>query len=289
MGEPVRIRTLSGTPKQRFRWWRMAIQKQTETMPARQCYGGDSWGNILAGEKLLQGRSQFWVVSAGLGLIDANEQIPDYSATFSPQDPDSVGQDLQERAEWWRLLVEWRRETSGTGSISDLAKRNPNSVFVIALSASYLRIIKDDLVEARLALKCPNNFIIVSAGTREVAGLEGSIMPIGASFENLVGGARATLNSRMLRYIVQHFDFSSNRAPQIAATLKKTAKTLAPVKCFNRTRLDDDALVKLITKNLRMARPPSASALLRRLRQDGYACEQKRFHSLYDSVKFSLS
>ena len=283
-GEPVYLRNWSGSVRQRFRWWRNAIEGQHYTMPARDCYAGDAWSQVLAAEDTSRGKSQLWVVSAGLGLLPADFPIPNYSATFVNSDPDSVASDSPGRTDWWNLLVEWRRQTSGIGSITDLALANPKSVFLIALSAPYLTVLKHDIVAARSVLASPDNLLVISAGIRAIAGLGSSLLPIDARFENLVGGARSTLNARMLRYIVVENNSQNLSAAKISAALTATAKGLDSPRSVERLPLDDNDVATFIRPRLKETPRPSASVLLRSLRDGGFACEQKRFHRLYKTI-----
>lgn len=283
-GEAVRLRDWSGSTRQRFRWWHHAIEGQTDVTPARDCYGGDAWTQVIAAEKTSRDACQLWVISAGMGLISADFPIPNYSATFSANNPDSVGSSHQERSEWWNLVCDWRREISGVGSITDLASANSNSVFLIALSSAYLALVKDDLLSAKLLLTSPENLIIISAGTRVMPEIGCSLLPIDARFENLVGGARATLNARMLRYLLENFDLRKCGASRIAKSLNITATKLEKSKLFDRSRLNDIEIAAFIRKQSKKAKETSASSLLRILRDGGSACEQKRFHRIYKTV-----
>ncbi|MEI7909621.1 MAG: hypothetical protein WCK77_08305 [Verrucomicrobiota bacterium] len=283
-GEPVHLRNWSGSVRQRFRWWRHAIEGQRNATPARDCYAGDAWLQILAAERLYRNESQLWVVSAGLGLIPADLPIPNYSATFVNSDPDSVASDSPGRGAWWNLLIEWRRETSGIGSITDLAEANPKSVFLIALSSPYLTVLKSDIVDAKSALVSPDNLLVISAGVRAMPGLGSSLLPIDARFENLVGGARSTLNARMLRYIVVKNNTRKLSAASVSSALTVTATKLDSPRSFERVPLKDNEITTFIRTQSRDVSRPSASSLLRILRDGGYACEQKRFHRLYKTI-----
>lgn len=283
-GDAVRLRNWQGSVRQRFRRWQHAIEGHADGIPARDCYAGDAWTQVVAAEKASRGVSQLWVVSAGLGLISSDLSIPNYSATFITNNPDSVGSSNQARSEWWELVCDWRRKISGVGSITDLARANPYSIFLIALSSSYLDVIKDDLLSARLVLECPDNLIIISAGTRAMPEMGSSLLPIDARFENLVGGARATLNARMLRYLVENFDVRKCNARKITKSLNITANDLAKPKLFDRARLDDFEIAAFIRKQSKAIKKVSASNLLRILRDGGAACEQKRFHRIYKNI-----
>jgi hypothetical protein len=283
-GDAVQIRNWQGSVRQRFRWWQHAIAGQFDGTPARDCYAGDAWSQVVAAEKSSRGPSELWVVSAGLGIISADFRIPNYSATFISNSIDSVGTSHEARSQWWELVCDWRRKVCGVGSITDLAEKNPKSIFLIALSSAYLAVVKNDLLLARSVLESPDNLVIISAGTRSMPEMGYSLLPIDARFENLVGGARATLNSRMLRYIVENFDIRKCNARKITKSLNITATELEKPKLFDRERLDDVEIAEFIHKQSKLVNSTSASALLRILRDSGAACEQKRFHRIYRSI-----
>lgn len=288
VGDPVQLRGRSGTLLQRFGWWRRAIDRQHSLLPARDCYAGGSWSQIVAAESALDGRCKLWVVSAGLGLIPADLPIPNYSATFASNDPDSVASDRAGRSDWWNLLVKWGQATRGIGSISDLARANPKAAVLVAVSSTYLKVIEDDLIEAQGALVSRDNLLVISAGAKHASDLGTSLLPIDARFEHLVGGARTSLNGRILRHIVEKHASDGLSASRIAAIMASTAKSLKAPRTFDRSRLTDKEVSKFIRDYLRQKSPPSASALLRILRDSGLACEQKRFHRIFQTVHSRL-
>jgi hypothetical protein len=284
LGQPVQLRDRCGTLLERFGWWRREIERQQLRLPARTCYAGGSWSQMVAAEKTLGSRCELWIVSAGLGLIPADLPIPSYSATFISNDPDSVASNKTARSDWWDFLVKWGQTTRGIGSISDLARENPKSVILMAVSSTYLEVIKNDLIAAQQALASRDNLLLISAGSKMVPELGVSHLPINARFEHLVGGARTSLNSRMLRYIVEKHGFRHLSATNIAADMELTAKTLAEPKSFDRSRLTDKEISKFIRDHIKRVSSPSASASLRLLRDSGLACEQKRFGRIFKTV-----
>ncbi|MBN8460106.1 MAG: hypothetical protein J0M04_19940 [Verrucomicrobia bacterium] len=283
-GEPLMLRKWTGTIRQRFRWWTQAVERKVDLTPARHCYGGDAWTQVLAGERAAPDNRRLWIVSAGMGLISADVPIPNYSATFVSADPDSVGSENHSKVEWWNLLVKWRRKLTGIGCVTDLAIRNPESVFIVAVGSTYLSVIKNDLVSAREALTSPDNLLLISSGTRQMPALGSSLLPIDARFENLVGGARATLNARMLRHIVEKYKSQRISAPQVSKYLSNLTLSLAQPRSFKRQPLTDEQIITFIRNQSVLLQRSSASGLLRVLRDGGSACEQKRFHRIYKTL-----
>jgi hypothetical protein len=56
------------------------------------------------------------------------------------------------------------------------------------------------------------------------------------------------------------------------------------MKRFDRTRMTDADVAKRIEQELAIDPRAKKSVLLRRLRDEGFACEQKRFGSIFDEV-----
>jgi len=288
IGDPVQLRDYSGTLLQRFGWWRRAIDRQQELVPARDCYAGGSWAQVVAAESSLNGKSKLWAVSAGLGLIPADLKIPNYSATFTSNDPDSVASDRAGRSDWWDLLVKWGQEKRGIGSVSDLARANPKAAILMAISSTYLEVIKNDLIAAQESLASRDNLLVISAGAKPIPELGTSLLPISARFEHLVGGARTSLNTRMLRFIVEKHGSDCLGATKIAKVIESTAQTLKAPRTYDRSRLSDKEVSNFIRDHIKRVSSPSASALLRLLRDRGLACERKRFGRIFQIIQSNL-
>jgi hypothetical protein len=252
---------------------------------------GDSWLQALRAYDLLKSKTaaaEFWIVSAGLGLISAGTLIPEYSATFSLGDSNSVGTSVADNRRWWSNLAARRNKSGRTGSISKLAAQNPDSVFLVGLSAVYLRALLPDLIGARNALTNPGKLCIVSTGSGEIPELGNSLLPLDARFENKLGGARTTLNNRLLGHIAESFTLRELRADKLACALAKEAAELEPIRTFNREKMSDERVIKLIRTDLVLAPDTSASALLRKYRDCGLACEQKRFGRLFKLTSIAI-
>jgi hypothetical protein len=228
--------------------------------------------------------SQSWVLSAGLGLIPTNLEIPNYSATFSRSSPDSVGNTHDENMTWWEMLQDWRIETNGIGNFASLATLNPQSTIIACLSETYLSVIIDDLVQAQSNLGSKEQLIVISAGYSDQSRLGTSLIPVDARFQNYVGGALASLNARMTERIIR--DFKGRRLTSSAVTshVKTIASGLAKSTVYDRKKTNDAAIKKKIRQMMRTEGPHSASSLLRGFRDSGFACEQKRFRKIFDST-----
>jgi hypothetical protein len=264
-------------------WWKACLRAQPK-FPARNLYQSDNWLQALRAFELLRSKTdavQLFVVSAGLGLIPAEEAIPEYSATFAFGDQNSIGSCFGDNQKWWEKLSCRREQEGGVGSITNLAARYPTSVFLIGLGATYLMALLPDLIAARDSMTDSRKMIIVSTGSTKIPALGSSLLPLDARFENKLGGARTTLNSRLLGHIAQNFDLRELRADKVSIELSKELAELAPIRSFDRKRLADEDILKKLKKGIADVPDISASALLRKFRDSGMACESKRFIRLF--------
>lgn len=278
------LSAVSGVPSLRFSTWIRTCEAATPKLPAVERYMGDSWNQALGAVDALKAhfcRTGFLVASAGFGLIPSDTPIPDYSATFAFGDPNSVSCTGAGNREWWDRLVANRQKLGEPGSLTNLALKNPKAIFLVSLSAVYLHALLCDLNGVRNVMSDPNRLIIVSSGAGKIPALGQSLLPLDARFEHLVGGARATLNNRLLKYIAQHFTPDQLRAEVLSAALSKKDETLAPARSFDRERSTDESLLTRIRTDLERSPRHSASSLLRVYRDAGLACERKRFARLF--------
>ena len=95
--------------------WRSVLHESTERgVAAGDLYAGEYW-SVIRGLSTLAERAgfcpEFFVASAGYGLVPANRPVLGYSATFTAGHPDSVlrsgddGLSLSEaRSQWWQHI-----------------------------------------------------------------------------------------------------------------------------------------------------------------------------------------
>jgi hypothetical protein len=275
-----------GRTRARARAWIARLQAhEAPTLSARLLYAGDHWQVARSIAAAAPGSMELWVASAGYGLIREDQPIKPYSATFS-SGLDSVTSQAQAQdrnvtlREWWAALAEWKLTGSSTPrSVQTLAAHHPEAILLVALSNSYLRALRDDLIAARDELRSSGRLIIVSAGTKAQPGLEENLIPVGAEVQAALGGSRLSLNVRIVRHLIQ--TWSQHMWEPDLATAEMRALRRAEGQRVRRTPLSDREVVDFIARARREAAGVSRSALLRRLRDHGFACEQGRFQELF--------
>jgi hypothetical protein len=153
------------------------------------------------------------------------------------------------------------------------------------MSQPYLKACTDDLLEAAAWLTDSDRFAVIGppgSGT----GVEALLVPVTARLRPVVGGSLHALYTRAAAYLLS----SRAGAPVSRKVLQEAARRViasTPVDASRRApgvRLSDAAVRAFIRRQVERGGWPSATALLRRLRDQGMSCEQSRFRRLYDDT-----
>ena len=113
LGYP-RLRSVDLAPlSDRVEQWVNLVAAASPRHVAADLYAGEYWqvGMELASRAALAGQSSVSIVSAGLGLVGAQDEVPMYGTTLAAGHPDSVLTVLesagraQVRRQWWKELT----------------------------------------------------------------------------------------------------------------------------------------------------------------------------------------
>ena len=257
------------------KFWSNKITTVSERLSARSQYTGRGFRHVCSRTM----SDPLFVVSAGLGLISADNKIPSYELTISPGSEGSIHNFLDcefDATDWWEKLklLNW-----GNLTFSDLAK---NCDFVLmSLSEPYLKMIINDIahISNKIVLFSGNNTV-----TRKIKSLGGQV-PYTEKFDGPqcpIPGAKIDFAQRC------HADFLDRlkelgTVEKVFASIKKDMNEWdVPVK-HNNKPLSDEEMRLLITEY--KPQFSSIGAMLKFFRHDRkVACEEKRFASLYRSV-----
>jgi hypothetical protein len=279
--------------RERYRTWVQRLKEvDVPSVPVRELYMGEHWQVALSLPKVGEVAGvalELWVVSAGYGLLHEGDLVKPYAATFTPGLPDSLirpehGGRRTATSDWWAQMALWRGPTSGNPrSLGELAKRNPADYLIVALGSTYLEAVLDDVDDARSLLDDPALLLVVSAGTRPSKRLGSNLIPVDSSHQQYLGGTRLSLNVRAARWLVAT---SADHRFDHALVARKLAERRTQSATANRTRrrMSDPEVSAYIRDQLKRHTVPSKTALLRRLRDHGKACEQARFARLFSEA-----
>lgn len=232
---------------------------------------------------------RFWICSAGYGLITPDSEVRSYSATFSPEERDCVTRGLDAAArrvaaqQWWKQIAMWSGPRGNrVRSLTSLARSYPRTPLLVVASPDYLHALEKDLIGALDGLSDPDLLLIVSAGTRSFGKLSDNLVPCDARLQSLVGGTRSSLNIRIAKLLIERSGKMRLGVERISAELGRLLSRQPPIENYQR-RAATDQQVRTFIRNqaYRSGMVVSRSALLRKFRDSGKACEQSRFANLY--------
>ncbi len=268
--------------------WIDQLERSTEpTLPARQLYAGEHWQVVRGLEPTAAAAgldASLWVCSAGYGLVSADAPLRPYAATFATGHADSVSADPRNRPRWWASLADWKGPVpSAPRTLRDLARSQPRTVFLVALSSTYLAACADDLLGLADELASPEHLTIISTGTRSSGPLARHLAPATAQLQPMLGGTRQSLNARILAYLLRE-QAAALTHTYIQRVLGGLLAAAPPLARYERAPRTDHQVRMFIRRRLTSEPEVTASRLLREFREFGYACEQGRFAALYRAV-----
>lgn len=281
------------------RWWNRLLGHPHPVLPAESLYAGEHWRIVLELPTLAvqaQLRPRLWVASAGYGLIPADAPIRPYSATFTRDDVDSViprpclqTADTLSR-QWWRALAREPGPVPGEPRLlHHLAQGSPHARFLVVASSHYIEALEEDLALAARALLHPEHLLIISTSGPTARGLLAPHwVPSDARLQATLGGTRNALHVRLARDLLLRARKQGTASTMDAATVQgyygRLIHRSAPPPRIQRTPMTDDEVRQFIAREMRKGQC-TWSALLRRLRDSGLACEQRRFRQLFHGLQ----
>lgn len=227
--------------------------------------------------------AKLYVLSAGLGLVDSNQQVPAYRLTVSPGHADSVSERVQgnfDPAAWFLGLLQGPHSTQWANAFD-----HGHGRVLVALTRPYAKMIGSSL------LGLPQNSLarlrIFGASLSEFlpAEIHCAIMPYDRRLDAITPGTRADFSQRALDHFVRSVTSHArvqDCASDSAAVRRELALVAAPQRT-QRPRQTDEEILRLIRVHLKSQ--SGIGRILRSLRdQDGVACEQSRFSRLYRAM-----
>ncbi|MCA9218384.1 MAG: hypothetical protein KDB27_35185 [Planctomycetales bacterium] len=280
-------------------WCQRLNGSRAETLPARQLYSGDHWSiaRSLESASTASGAGvRLWIASAGYGLIAMDTLLKPYSATFSSDHPDSIakGTISEDRVSvvrhWWDAMSQHDiAKTAQPRTIADIAADAPTSPLLIIASENYLRALQQDVLSAMPLLNNVELLSIFSAGCRSLDNLTEHLVPYDARMQHVVGGALRSLNMRVAQLALSSCRGSPPTYAVLRQKLSRLMRQQPDLTRFDRQPMTDDDVRSYILKELREESTGCHTPLLRKLRDTGHACEQKRFARLFREVREHLN
>lgn len=293
----LQLRDLDGPVVQRAAEWTERLESARCTVAALDLYTGNSWYVARDLRSTLGDDCQLWALSAGFGLLGADDDIAPYGATLTGGHADSVARRTDPGGascvarRWWGALCDWRgssSQTSGHREIASVAAERPDDLLAICAGRSYVDALADDLALAASRLAVPERLIIFGSGECPDDRLRRSWVHVPARVRLAVGGALNSLFVRVARCALVENDPSHADATAARAVVDRLVASVGRPVDIRRDKASDEQIAAWIAGELRNEQRISKSATLRRFRDSGRACEQNRFGHLFDEVQASL-
>jgi hypothetical protein len=265
-------------------------QQELERVPAQDCipaverYKGAHWS--IAKSCTQEFGVELWIMSAGLGLVNQNDHIPDYQATFSTGTDHSVPTWNEKRAEsnsnWWQLLTAYKEH-----SFKVLFRDHSKDIFIVCGSKDYIRAVSADLVQAIQFLEQPEQqLIIITSGNESYSSLNGFLLRSQEDMRTCLKANMLSLNISLAKYFLcwlkQNMtksleDFKTEQLPNL---IRNAPQKKAKGK--KRTEIQVEAYIK---ESLTKCADEKVTNLLIRFRKEGNGFEEKRFKAVFKRVK----
>lgn len=269
--------------------WCDWLRDAEEVIPAKGLYAGRGFSEAVAAAK--QAGADLWVVSAGLGLVHENENVPAYDLTLSAGSESSIRHRITDgpfdAALWWSDLGRRKRPKR---SLANLVKSTQASRIVISLPGSYLELVQDDL----LSLHASDLQRVRVVGPLDAGAvhenLRANLMPYDDRFngpDSPLAGTRADFPQRAARHFLERIcrDNPTDDVGADADRVRDSLRGFAWPEQAKRKQFGDDEIVQLILSCWGRAAGQSTK-MLRILRdEEGVACEQGRFADLFKRAR----
>ncbi|WP_313009368.1 MULTISPECIES: hypothetical protein [Stutzerimonas] len=283
---PLRLpqRSFASLDEMTDAWINQIEATEIRRLPAESLYAGRSVQDAKRAAARVNARLMF--ASTGLGLVEGDFPSPLYNLTVG-NDADSIRDALASLdaspSDWWtRLNGRYRMEAP----IAAIASNATVDVILVALSASYIDLIRNDLLAIDKSSRGKFRIFTSRPGVEKLPEpFKKYAMPYDERLESTTyAGTRADFPQRALRHFVENnwVTYSSDDSQQAVTVAMGRLKMTTRV---SRRRASDEEVISLL-KSAWTRHDGSSSRLLRYLRDDALvSCEQSRFRGLWVELK----
>ena len=271
------------------RFWAKCVSDQSDRVAARDLYCGRAFKEVMDAAESLN--ASLKVISAGLGIIDKDQEIPSYSATVTPKSPDSILKRIlsgeASSSAWWHALLNELPDATGFRAELDASEA---SLVLIALTEKYAEMIHSDL--EGLDAEEIARFRVFGAGIAKhlPEKLVPAVMPYDGRFDGPQSprpGTMSDFGPRALRHyadLLRSGQVSGEDLEVDRSALERHMAGWLPRETPVRAKLSDDEVINFIHVSWEETGGRS-QVTLRLLRDHGLACEQKRFRDLFHKAR----
>ncbi|MBO6947197.1 MAG: hypothetical protein JJ855_04375 [Rhodospirillales bacterium] len=269
--------------------WVRRLSGANERSFAAQVYCGRTFVEASLASEVIG--APLYVISAGLGLVGPDDEIPAYDLTTAKSSKDRIQIKIIDPivdADWWSHLGAAKGDEH---PLASLLKAEKNKLAIIGLSSSYLDLVRDDLC----SLSMPQINRLRLVGIRPSVDVPEKLASVVMPYDDRLDGpdtpnpgTRGDFAQRALHHFCQLIsEKDKQRLDQRAhAQMVRTSlKGKRSPEQISRKAISDDDLIQLVPDLWDRAEGKS-SKMLRILRdEEQIACEQGRFATLFKRAK----
>lgn len=262
--------------------WQQQLRESTPCIQAGELYSGSSFRRVR--QLGLSIDRPVWVISAGLGLVSAEQLIPPYDLTLSSASaaslPNRILGDFRHDA-WWELV----QTSPFANTLSSIFDSQHQSRVLVALTKPYAQLIGNALATMPLELRSRLRVFGPGIVASLPQALRSQVLYYDQRLDSISPGIKLDAAARAL----VHFGELTAQIPITTVEDDQALIELAlePIQVqpgIQRVRWDDDTLREHLRPWASQGLPLKAA--LRRLRDDSrVSCEERRFRRLYDEVR----
>ena len=232
---PENLKFRNFSDKNTYEKWNTILDNNSNKLPAIEMYKGGYWNVVKEISKIVD---KTYILSAGYGLIESNSLISPYSIGFKPDSKDYVGHNKFKRNEWWNLI-------NSSNKLSTLIKNNPNDKFILYVSFSYMKAIKDDILKV---IDSPNLYIF-SPDTKGKDFIP-YILKTNLKMRHILGGNTMNITALTIKYFLENIKEIGWSKTNINYHFNNLTKSLPDVFgdrfSHGRKKTDDQSIIKMI-------------------------------------------
>lgn len=253
--------------------WVSDLELPCAKLPAVSLYTGKGFKRLSSQVR----PENFFIASAGLGLIQSMEHVPSYSLTISPGHEVSLQNFVDERVDpvsWWQKIAKNNYSFPDLESIA-----SSEDILLVSLTSAYVRMLAKQLLSfsGRLMIFTGDHSVLASCG------LGSKSSPYTSVFDGPdcpLPGTKSDFAQRIHSDFITRLNVTENDFELAKKSVQGDMKTWIAPEIKNNQRLSDVEILNLIKKH--REKFTSIGLLHRFFRNElSIACEQKRFSNLY--------
>lgn len=267
--------------------WADRVSAAPRPQRVADMYAGEYWQEGLRLASCAgSAQADVSVISAGLGLLNLDDEVPLYGATLAARHADSVvaasgsRNSREVRREWWEGLTNadvLQREAPAR--LENVACGEHGSV-VVCVGREYADAVAPDLVRLAARLSAPEKLMVFGSGAA-VPGLEDHWVRVDGRLRLALGGSMSSTSVRTAAAMLREVDEASSTVAAARSFVANLGARTGELPSLERRRMSDGQILGWIGELLQFEPGMTKTVALRRFRDQGNACEQSRFSRLF--------